>query len=169
MMKISLLSILLTLFLCAALFANENKGNIEVKPSESIRFGNYIISLEDAIKIEAYGTISLRKQLNGGNSIVKYSNGIILQYDTNGKIVFAGLSTNSPLIKFKDKLFKVSDKSSVSKLLGSASSVVPVTSKDLYPESYELNIYAKDGISFQYDEDGKVTVVMVFKPALFGN
>jgi hypothetical protein len=159
---------IIVLFLCFTKFAFSE--GIEVRPSESVKFSDILVHVGDNVSSFDLGNILVKKELNNGYTIVKYVNGFISQYSPDGRIAFIGLYLKSDkILFFKGRQFKVQNRAMVEKVLGQPSSTVPVTSKDLYPESVELCIYAKDGVSFQYDLSGKITAVLIFNPSLFGN
>lgn len=113
------------------------------------------------------------KRLQNGDVIAKYpSHGLIVQYQGySGEIHFVGVdkaSCGKTAYATTDGLRVGMPKSSVESIYGEPDQIVDVTSKDVYPASDKLAIYAKKGISFHYDESGKVVVIIVFSPAIFG-
>lgn len=167
-MKKKISTFILIFFICFAGFAFAE--DIEIKPSQSLKFQNTLLLANTSVDSLGLGNPILKKDLANGYTVLKYSEGFILQHGVDRKITFAGIySKEGKVLLLKGKPFKISDKADVENILGKPSSVVPVTSKDLYPESSELCIYAKDGVSFQYDLSGKITAVLIFKPSIFGN
>ncbi len=153
------------ILLCAGrIWANDI---IDIVPSSGI--GS--ISLSSNISA-INGSPVFRKALaNGSAAIAKYASGMIVQYRlADGAVMFVGVeksSFNGSVYTTKDGIKVGISKSDVERIMGEPSSIVPVTSKDIYPVSSLLAIYAEKGISVQYGDDGKVTVVLVFSPDLF--
>ena len=156
--------LLITLFaLCLA-------SNVqEIKPSKGI--GAY--SLDAKINdLKVIAAPSFKKDLPNGDVILKYDKlGLLVQYrNADGAIQFIGISKHQD----DDREYSTQDgihvgmsRERVEKVMGLPSAIVPVTSKDVYPDSKELAIYKDQGISFHYNSIGDVVWIMVFKPSLF--
>ncbi len=157
-------------FMSIAVFSEEQKY-VKVVPAKSVgplTIGDSFLKYQ-----KTFGNPDFRKELQNGDVIAKYnSHGLIIQYQGyTGEMHYIGV--------MRDKIGKLDcrtakgiyvgmDKKQIEGMLGLPEKVIPVTSKDVYPDSDKLAIYPKKGISFHYDMYGKSLIMFVFSPAIFG-
>lgn len=158
------------ILLAVPVFASQPRAII-IEPADGVgicRVGESYFRLKEKFKEP-----SSTKQLNNGDIIAKYSKpGIIIQYQGyTGEIHFVGIEKKmlgSSEYRTAEGLAVGMAKSKVESVFGNPEQLVDVTSKDVYPNSEKLAIYTKKGISFQYDSSERITVIIVFSPAVFG-
>lgn len=142
----------------------------KITPARSI--GQFAVG-QDIEKVEKiFGKPDFIKTLAKGTLVKFDTPGMIVQYDTfSGEILFLGVSK----AQYRGHRFVTGDglcvgetKTSVERLYGKPDSMVDVTTRDAYPDSDKMAIYAGRGISFHYDKEGRILIIMVFPPSIFG-
>ncbi len=143
---------------------------IEIVPSVGI--GDYKLNTpRKSLKLSEKPSIV--KVLPNGYIVEKYDSlGLIVQYkQSDGLIKFIGISkkcTSKGLSYTSKNGIKIGlTKQDAQLKLGEPSSIVSVTSHDLYPDSDILAIYGAKGLSLHYDSNDKIVWIIVFDPTIF--
>jgi hypothetical protein len=139
---------------------------------EARSFGTFSLGQDFKEVQGVLGAPDLKKDVQGG-FLVKYEKpGIIFQVNGGSNAIqfigsdrqgYKGASYKTP-----EGISVGSPRTLVEKHYSQPASVVPVKTKEFYPHSLEMALYASRGIAFHYDSSSKVAAIIIFNPNLFG-
>lgn len=111
------------------------------------------------------------KEVSGGYLARFDKPGIIVQYNSlTGNIQFIGACKSGyQKISYRTKegITVGSTKALVESSFSTPTTVINVTTRDFYPDSECMALYADKGIAFHYDGQDRVVVIIVFDPSLY--
>lgn len=136
------------------------------------RFGSFSIGQDYEGIEQALGKPDTVKEVQDAFLVKFETRGIIVQYHNfSQKVHFIGACTRG----YKDISYRTeegisigSTKAQVEQHYSTPTKLIPISTKDFYPRSEQLALYADKGIAFHYDAKGQVVVILVFDPVLFG-
>jgi hypothetical protein len=135
-------------------------------------FGSFTIGQDFHDILKALGEPDMKKDVQDARLMKYEKRGIIMQVNNGtNRVQFIGSDKQGfQGISYKtaEGITVGSPRSLVEKHYSSPTSIVPVRTREFYPRSVEMAIYAGRGISFHYDSTNNVAAIIVFDPKLFG-